>query len=925
MAKPNIMEFMLKNYKLIMLAAAACILAAIVYRAIYNPHELYAVQESFQQSGTIGGQAIQDLLDKLNVDIYGKESVWSNQLFRQQPNIGERPLSIWRPLNETGEPYRLLGHTIGDREDYDMPRKNTMLVQGDTKIPIDASKVFDFPHNQLTKPPGNSQVTAKVYKGLRNLEEINKRRQQLQSGLANMEDTLGRVKAAVKATMEEVGRRNMQNSVRLYGPDGFFQAATATVNLDDRQRSVSFPNGDYNSMRIPVGSQIMLQSQGGGTMDIKIPLDTILDQNGNYLNNGEGPSIEQFYRYIDGISQHDFRVSGKYCLRARDFFGEERNSPLNNRNNSTVNRSNAKDPNKVFMPFYRRSKSTDLNYTYNYRVGPDTYPNNRNGRADIYKYLTSDEYSNANAAGSRGIGRVGVDKIGYNLIGSGKQSVLELNNNSSKKMRDALLYRERDTVEMDRTGIESLIEQLETAMSENWIQGDDSLLEVKKLLDTVASQTTVPIDKYYVDLAFTFRTWHRYMKQNKGFGTRISYGKYADSRGEEPDTLEMLYRSGSPNFYGRMTGGSISMIDSRDVVSPEIRQVQTISDMLNEASDRLIASYRFMLDSLDTAQRAVESGQLMHFPLQIWRPKAPVGYTCLGDVAFNHNDINFDKRQPQLDNIACVPSQCVKAIRDWLPVDKIYEYRDTTQGGNGAYLAVYRNPYLQTFRVSTQPGILPTGKVEKVVACVERCRVLDDIIEADKCAQEFYKANKRAVESHNLDGDNVIQNREGHIYRSRIREREDRINTLREVARRLQIQDDKAHIVNQEFNRQKFQKLVDDQRHNINSLANRLDQQAHTVDVRVHFDYDKFQRLLYALRESERIPDSLHDRLQDMVGDALVQQQSSTDQTSDNENGSDLDDGFVRQLLGECPTPESQGLVLKSLVEAGCYNCANLV
>jgi hypothetical protein len=33
------------------------------------------------------------------------------------------------------------------------------------------------------------------------------------------------------------------------------------------------------------------------------------------------------------------------------------------------------------------------------------------------------------------------------------------------------------------------------------------------------------------------------------------------------------------------------------------------------------------------------------------------------------------------------------------------------------------------------------GKVVKVVACVEKCKLLDDIIEADKCAKTFYTAN----------------------------------------------------------------------------------------------------------------------------------------------------------------------------------------
>lgn len=922
-----------KNQYTILLAVLACVIAAIIYRVFFTSEhtspgfsykylDLDPSLEGFQASSTVGGQSIQDLLDKLKVDIYGKESIWSNQLYREQPDITERPLSIWRPLNETGEPYRLLGHAVTDNDDYSMPRATTMLAQGDTKPPISANKVFEFPHNKITLPNENLNA-GPIYKGIRNMEDLESRRLQIQNNLAMVEDTINRLQSEMKNTMDAVSRRNMIDMAYLYGPEGFFQSAATTVSLDEKRRARSFPTGDYNSIRVPVGSKITLQSEQGGTIDITIPLEAVLDKDGNYINDGEGPSIDDFYRYVEGIGKHDFRISGKYCLRARDFYGTSAKSAINNKKNSTTNAENAKSTNAVYMPFHNNRNGKKSNFAFNYRMGTSMYPHNRNGRADIYRYLMDDQYKNTTDGNKTdGKGRVGIDKVGYAMTGEGQKSLVELDNNSSNQMRDALLYRERTIINMDNTALNKLVKSVDDVLSEEWVGGDESLMEVKKLLNTVSSQTIVPVDKYYMDLAFTFQTWEKFAKSNDGFKISYGYTDY-DRRGERPHTLEMLYRCGPPNFYGRMVTGAITMLDDKFTMSPELRQVQAMSTMIQEAGDRLIASHRRMLDNLDLIQRDVEASTLGHFPLQIWRPNAPSGYTNLGDLVFNHEDTNYDARQPQLGSVACVPSQCVKAVRDWLPVDKVYEHRNTsdTAATEGSYLAIYRNPYLQTFRVSTQPDILPTGRVEKVVACVEKCRVLDDIIEADKCAQEFYKANKRATESYNLDGENVIKDREGHIYRSRIREREDRINTLQEAARRLQIQDDKAHIVNQEYNRQKFQKLVDDQRHNINTLAGRLDQKAHTVDVNVHFDYDKFQRLLFALKESERIPDTLHDKLQDMVGNALA---SGVSNDTDVQNNNGVDDDFMRQLLGTCPTPESEGLVLKSLVEAGCYNCANL-
>jgi len=918
-------DFYNKYQYYILLAVGAIIIALVIYRTIILPDpdtiDKLAI-EGFNSNTT--NRTIQDLLDKLTVDLYGKVSVWDNQLFRSQDSVKERPLSIWSPLNETGEMYRLLGHVVGDSEEYKMPRETTMLVQGDTKPPIDATMVFEFPHNQMTKPNKDNSAVVNVYKGIKNLDDLYKRRATLREGLSRVEDTFNRLETDVKNTMANVTNRQLTTKVDLFGPEGYFQAASATVNLDSENRAMSFPNGIYNSMRVPIGSIVTLTSESGGILDVTLPLDLVLDNNGELINNGEGPTVDNFYRYIDGIQPNDFRVTGKFCLRARDYFGANNsNNTLNDRKNSTVNRSNAKDPNKVFMPFFKSQspmvgQKKDINYNYNYTVSNGIYPIDKNGRSDIYNYLLKDEYIDKSANGIISEGRIGVSKINYKHNDNGSRSELQLENSGSKQMRDALLYRVNEIVNMPSTALNSLLADVTELSKEQWAE-DESLFSVKQELDNITKQTTISIDKYYMDMAFTFRTWDKYIKKNFG---KLKWGKY-DSRGEKADTVEMLYRSGPPNFYGKMSGGAIRMLDDKQQTKqPSFRQMQYISDTISSSRDRLVAIYTRMIASLDSIETLVQQNQFLQFPLRIWRPVPLDGYVSIGDIAINHENMTYDKRRPELGMVACIPKQCVREMRDWLPIDRIYEYRNTDVS-TGGYMAIYRNPYMQTFKVSTQPGIVPSGKVEKVVACVERCKVLDDIIEADKCAQEFHKANKRATESYNLDSENVIHNREGHIYRNRIREREDKLNSMREVARRLQIQDDKAHIVNQEYNRQKFQKLVDKQRHNINALADKLDQKSHSVDVNVHFDYDKFQRLLYALRESDRIPTTLHDQLQEIVGNALSRQdaQPVDNETLLQQRNSDL----ARQILGICPTPESQGLILKSLVESGCYNCANLM
>ncbi len=133
---------------------------------------------------------------------------------------------------------------------------------------------------------------------------------------------------------------------------------------------------------------------------------------------------------------------------------------------------------------------------------------------------------------------------------------------------------------------------------------------------------------------------------------------------------------------------------------------------------------------------------------------------------------------------------------------------------------------------------------------------------------------------------------------------------MRDLARRLQIQDEKADIINKEHNRQQLQSLVDGQRINMNKLVDKLDKGKHTVDINVKFDYVKFFSLLSQLGPA--VPEKLKQQISAAVTDAAKKKLDV------------LPDNTVNDVLGYCPSPETQGLVVKALVESGCYNCTNL-
>ena len=136
----------------------------------------------------------------------------------------------------------------------------------------------------------------------------------------------------------------------------------------------------------------------------------------------------------------------------------------------------------------------------------------------------------------------------------------------------------------------------------------------------------------------------------------------------------------------------------------------------------------------------IDNNDLEHFPMKIYRTIAPRSYISLGDIIFNHEESNFNTSKPVISQFATVPQQCVKAVRDWQMTDKVYTYdRDDK------YLSLFLNPYTGTFFAVTQKNTLPPGKLNKVVACVGQCELLDNLIQSDKCSKKFYEANKNIL------------------------------------------------------------------------------------------------------------------------------------------------------------------------------------
>ena len=927
-----------------------CILVYFIYQLVKKCNFNDPIQEGF-----VAQKELTDLLDKLRIKLYEKESVWSNELFNQQPYIKkEKEVSFWEPKNETGQPFKKVGQCISIEDNYDMPGENTMLIDGDVKPPKDVKFLFQFLENSISKREKDSS-NYNEYTGIRSLKDIEDRKNQLNDSL----DKLNDLKTKQETHLENL-KKELKDEffIKLYKKDEFFNNTPIYSIKNDS--TFTIPPGKYSSISIPFGSKISLFSEKGTQfLNIDLPLSLIMDS-----NNNPKPLTNKLYNEIMahvGLNGDDFNIFGKYGFGAVQHYGYGK---TNDKNKSSSEQDFNQSTEDIYAPtnhseaagegFSRILLFTnierELNYSYNYTVSNNEEHGNY-GRTDLYNFAK----------------KLKGQKVKINPL------TVFTNDDKYITLADKPVYNLKDKSKVISSSIQGPTSTQGTTTTENFIDfsnatcqdinstqedtsgstgstNDDNVIshpyltenQNKQLLINVDNLSkfkhnieelnnkyfwcNIPIDNinigescqtnqkiltvdlegkgmYYLNLAFMFTTMKKMLKRTGEFATDIdSYGGSCCEIAEV--TEESLSRR--PNFQGYVTTGTLSL-NIEDTQHPLINHLTNITKQITDLMTNAINGIKNKITNLDNLRDDIKYNSFTHFPIKIYRPIPDKNYVSLGDVLFNHRHTNYSLPYPILDNIATIPKQCYKEVRDWLSVDKVYEY------SNGdTYLAIFKNPYLQTFKAVTVPETLPPGRVGKVVACVEGCRLLDDIIEADKCSKKFFKANKEIIEGINLDPDNTIISRESTLYKNKIQDKQDRINTLKEVARRLQIQDDKANIINRQYNKQQLQNLVDSQRRNINTLVDELQDGKNRIDVNVKFNYEKFQGLITILRENNSLPPTVANRITDIVYNS-ARQKSDT-----------LPDEDVKEVLASCPTPETEGLVVKALVESACVNCYNL-
>ena len=346
----------------------------------------------------------------------------------------------------------------------------------------------------------------------------------------------------------------------------------------------------------------------------------------------------------------------------------------------------------------------------------------------------------------------------------------------------------------------------------------------------------------------------------------------------------------------------------------------TITNVNNDIFSNISSSnYNIMTNSLYTSQNSkmntilsklnnfsnfisdFNSNKFDYFPLKIYKPIAPDNYISLGHV-FGNTEPDL-KKIIESNNVACIPSHCVKEMRDWTTNDKIFEYNQ-----NNKYFAIYFNPYTGTFiSTNTDAQQLPDGKVCKVVACVAKCTAVDDLKKADDCSRKYYNLNKKSIVDTPLTS-TLVSNQEEEFYLDKIKAQSDSITRLKQRAQKMQTDTDKATIVNREMNKNKLQEYVDVQKQNIDIIMKRLQADKNKIQTNVNIPSDTLNSLIQMIKDSTLLNTDQKT--------SLLTQISSSQNLSSSEYNAKLN-----QVLKSCPQYDLSGLVSKKQASDVCYGC----
>ena len=459
-------------------------------------------------------------------------------------------------------------------------------------------------------------------------------------------------------------------------------------------------------------------------------------------------------------------------------------------------------------------------------------------------------------------------------------------------------------------------------------------------------------------------------------GNKYRYGSYSDLDAERYDCFKTdelgiflfsyeIHPSLTPDtifpdvnsFQINAEGYEKKLLSSlKDKINDKVNNIIKDERLKAEINDKLMYVNRNLqiLNQLEIFLEKVNNNQLKFPYLKFVKPKAPSGYISLGDIAipseqamkthdrgldndgkpqqylsrfqylFGGNRHGLDYVHKHISHYVAVPESCTKLVRGWQMTDKIFEIREDNK-----LISIFKNPFTNTI-YATLDNKLPRDGVRKLVACVQKCNAVDNLIRADQCARDLYKTKKGMEYGYSVSP-NFADEEENKYYLDKVKERKQHINALTHIARKLQIDQDKYDIINQENNRGKLQKYLDTQNKNINILTDKLESDRNKIDLNVHIKpkeisigedgeiesdeptKDTVKQVIKFIQQSG-LPRENKQKLVDKV----VKYQTMSESKLMNQNEFKLN---MEKILEDCPEYDLSGLVKKDVVREVCYGC----
>jgi hypothetical protein len=397
----------------------------------------------------------------------------------------------------------------------------------------------------------------------------------------------------------------------------------------------------------------------------------------------------------------------------------------------------------------------------------------------------------------------------------------------------------------------------------------------------------------------------------------------------------------------------INLFNGNHPINYEANKIESITvEMMNDPISNLISSNIINIttqinkfisffntngNKYAKLKRQIDEKSLNHYPLTIHRPIAPKGYKALGDIVevTGYTDKNSSylyniNPKANIEEYGCVPEQCVVEVRPWLVSDKVFEYYSVGVG----YFALFRNPYLNTFRATKSKNVLPDGGVEKIVACVAKSGIIDDLKKADKCANEYKRGYEQVVKGSNLDRDSILYDKQEASMLSSIAERQDTITKLKQNLKQMQHQDRQAIIINHSINRKKFQDLLDKQTYNMDKLITNL---YSIISININMGelisklrekgitINKIEEIISTIKSGKKIYSNTPTTTA-VSGVSINQVNEQNGEGGVSESGLEPDSHIaepvkLQRIIYKTQDGREQEMILRSLVEAscGCY------